>query len=178
MVDDAWVEAVARTLPELPDARRERFVREYGLPPYDAEVLTARKDVADYFEAAVRRHANPKAISNWVMGDVLRVIRERKLDDALVIRDWPVAPERWPRLVRLIDDGTHQRQDRQDGLRADGGERRARRTQIVAEQGLSQVTDSGAIDARDRAPCSTPTPTRSPSTAAARTSCSASSSAR
>src|SRR5690606_7358004 len=67
-VDRAWIEDLRGRLPELPRARRERFVREYKIPEYDAEVLTARRDLADYFEAAVARHANAKAISNWVMG--------------------------------------------------------------------------------------------------------------
>ena len=80
IVSDEWIAAVRRALPELPDARRQRFVAQYGLPAYDADVLTMRKDVADYYEAAVRRHRNPKALSNWVMGEVLRIIKERKLD--------------------------------------------------------------------------------------------------
>ena len=62
-VSREWVAEVNAAMPELPDARRARFAAEYGLPVYDAEVLTARKDIADYFEAAVRAHANPKAIS-------------------------------------------------------------------------------------------------------------------
>jgi aspartyl-tRNA(Asn)/glutamyl-tRNA(Gln) amidotransferase subunit B len=144
-VPAAWVESIAAALPELPDARRERFVREYGLPPYDAEVLTARKDVADYFETAVRAHPNPKAVSNWVMGDLLRLIRERKLDDALVIRDWPVPPERLAGLVRLIDDATISGKIAKavfEQMVTSGNPPE----QIVAEQGLSQVTDSGAIE--------------------------------
>jgi len=105
-VPEQWVTEMRGALPELPDARRERFMRDYALPVYDAEVLTARKDIADYFEAAVRAHPNAKAISNWVMGDVLRAIHDRKLDTALVIRDWPVAPEHLAALVRLIDNDT------------------------------------------------------------------------
>jgi aspartyl-tRNA(Asn)/glutamyl-tRNA(Gln) amidotransferase subunit B len=145
-VSEAWVAELRATLPELPDARRERFVREYGLPAYDAEVLTARKDLADYFEAAARAQANPKAISNWIMGDVLRVIRDRHLDTALVIRDWPVPPEHLAGLVRLIDDDTI------SGKMAKSVfeqmlENGAPPEQIVAEQGLSQVTDAGAIEA-------------------------------
>ncbi len=140
-----WIAAVRETLPELPDARRERFVREYALPPYDAEVLTARKDIADYFEAAVRAHPNAKAISNWVMGDVLRMIRDRKLDDALVIGEWPVAPDRLAALVRLIDDATISGKIAKsvfEQMVATG----TPPEQLVAEQGLSQVTDAGAID--------------------------------
>jgi aspartyl-tRNA(Asn)/glutamyl-tRNA(Gln) amidotransferase subunit B len=145
-VSEAWVAEVRATLPELPDARRERFIRDFGLPAYDAEVLTARKDVADYFETAVRAHANPKAISNWVMGDVLRVLRDRKLDTALVIRDWPVPPEHLAGLVRLIDDETISGKIAKgvfEQMLATG----ATAQHIVAEQGLSQVTDTSAIDA-------------------------------
>jgi aspartyl-tRNA(Asn)/glutamyl-tRNA(Gln) amidotransferase subunit B len=145
-VPEAWVQTVQAALPELPDARRERFVREYGLPPYDAEVLTARKDVADYFESAVRSHANPKAISNWVMGDVLRVIRDRKLDAALVIHDWPVSPAHLAGLVRLIDDATISGKIAKQVFEHMLSSGQAPE-QIVAAQGLSQVTDTSAIDA-------------------------------
>ena len=145
-VSREWVAEVQAAMPELPDARRARFVSEYNLPPYDAEVLTARKDVADYFETAVRAHPNAKAMSNWVMGDVLRLVRERKLDEALVIRDWPVSPALLAEMVRLIDDDTISgkiaktvfEQMVATGLAPDA---------IVADQGLSQVSDSGAIDA-------------------------------
>ena len=71
-----WIDRITATLPELPPARRDRLVRDYGLPVYDAEVLTARKDVAGVYEAAVRAYpAAPKAISNWVMDSVLRILK-------------------------------------------------------------------------------------------------------
>ncbi len=145
-VDEAWVERVRRELPELPAARRARFVRDLGLPEYDAEVLTARRDVADYFEAALVRHPNAKAIGNWVMESVLRVVRERKLDDALRIRDWPVAPEALAELVSLIDRETISGKIAKtvfDEIVASGrspGE-------IVEARGLVQVTDTAAIGA-------------------------------
>ena len=60
VIDDAWIAQVRATLPELPTARKARFVNEYGLSAYDAELLTGRKDVADYFEEAVKAHANPE----------------------------------------------------------------------------------------------------------------------
>ena len=145
-VSRQWVAEVQAALPELPDARRARFAEALGLPAYDAEVLTARKDVADYFEAAVAAHANPKAISNWVMGDVLRLVRERKLDEALVIREWPLPAERLASMIKLIDDDTISGKIAKtvfEQMVATGQTPEA----IVAEQGLSQVSDSGAIEA-------------------------------
>jgi len=143
-IPGGWIEEIRATLPELPDARRARFVEQYGLPDYDAEVLTARKDVADYYETAVATHGNSKAISNWVMGEVQRVLRERRLDDALVIRDWPVPAAHVGALVRLIDEETISgkiaktvfEEMLQTGKEPD---------RIVEEQGLTQVTDDAAI---------------------------------
>ena len=144
LVSDAWIDEVRRTLPEVPDARRARIVRDYGLPEYDADVLTMRRDVADYYEAAVRHHRNPKALSNWVMGDILRIIRERKLDNALVIHDWPVPPERLAAMVELIDSGEI------SGKIAKAVFEEMVNTgktpvQIVDEQGLKQISDEGLI---------------------------------
>jgi len=144
LVSDAWVESVRGQLPELPDERRDRFVRDYVIPAYDAEVLTSRKDVADYYEAAVRAHDNPKALSNWVMGDVLRLVRERKLDDALVIHEWPVAPEHLAAMVAMIDGGQISGKIAktvfEEMVISDVPPGR-----IVAEKGLTQVTDEGPI---------------------------------
>jgi aspartyl-tRNA(Asn)/glutamyl-tRNA(Gln) amidotransferase subunit B len=144
IVDRAWVEQLRRALPELPAARRDRFVAEYGLPVYDAEVLTARRDVADYFEAAVAAHANAKALSNWVMSDILRLVRERRLDDALVISQWPVSPQALADLVKLIDDATISGKIAKtvfEEMVESGGAP----GEIVARRGLTQVTDEGAI---------------------------------
>ena len=120
-------------------------MRDHGIPVYDAEVLTARRDVADYFEAAVAAHSNPKALSNWIMGDILRLVRERKLDDSFVITDWPVAPGALARLVALIDDDTISGKIAKavfEEMVAGGGEPAA----IVEKKGLKQVTDTGAIE--------------------------------
>ncbi|HVO24144.1 MAG TPA: Asp-tRNA(Asn)/Glu-tRNA(Gln) amidotransferase subunit GatB [Candidatus Margulisiibacteriota bacterium] len=143
-VSDAWIDEVRRALPELPDARRARFVRDYGLPAYDAEVLTMRRDIADYYEAAVSHHRNPKALSNWVMGDILRIIRERKLDNALVIHDWPVPPERLAAMVELIDSGEISGKIAKavfEEMVSTG----KTPVQIVDEQGLKQISDEGPI---------------------------------
>ena len=145
VVSDEWIDAVRGSLPELPDARRGRVMRDYGLPDYDADVLTMRKDVADYFEAAVHAYPrNPKAISNWVMGDVLRIIKERKLDNALVIHDWPLPPERLAALVELLDAGEISSKIAKAVFEemVDTGKTPV---QIVAEQGLTQITDETAI---------------------------------
>jgi aspartyl-tRNA(Asn)/glutamyl-tRNA(Gln) amidotransferase subunit B len=145
VVGEDWVEDVRRRLPELPAPRRARFEHDLGLPAYDAEVLTARRDVADYYEAALARHRNPKAISNWVMESVLRIVREQKLDERLRITAWPVAPENLAALVALIDEGTISGKIAKtvfEDMVASGKPPAA----IVAERGLVQVTDRAAID--------------------------------
>jgi aspartyl-tRNA(Asn)/glutamyl-tRNA(Gln) amidotransferase subunit B len=145
VVGEDWVEDVRRRLPELPAPRRARFEHDLGLPAYDAEVLTARRDVADYYEAALARHRNPKAISNWVMESVLRIVREQKLDERLRITAWPVAPENLAALVALIDEGTISGKIAKtvfEEMVASGKPPAA----IVAERGLVQVTDRAAID--------------------------------
>ncbi len=144
VVGDDWIASVRASLPELPEARCARFEHEYGIPAYDAEVLTSRKDLADYYEAAVRAHRNPKALSNWVMGDVLRLVNERKLDDALVIREWPVLPDSLAAMVALIDNGRISGKIAKtvfEEMVASG----APPDRIVAEKGLTQLTDDGPI---------------------------------
>ncbi len=144
VIDEAWIESVRGSLPELPVARRSRFRAELGLPEYDAEVLTARRDVADYYESALRRYRNAKAISNWVMESVLRIVKEQKLDDRLRIEDWPVPAEQLAELVELIDKGTISGKiaktvfEEMVTSRKPPGE-------VVRERGLTQVTDSGSI---------------------------------
>jgi aspartyl-tRNA(Asn)/glutamyl-tRNA(Gln) amidotransferase subunit B len=141
-----WIEEVRRSLPELPSDRRSRFEREIGLPAYDADVLTARRDVADYFETALARLGNAKAISNWVMESVLRIVREKKLDEQLRITDWPVTPENLAELVELIENATISGKIAKtvfEEMVATGRPPRA----IVADRGLVQVTDVEAIGA-------------------------------
>jgi aspartyl-tRNA(Asn)/glutamyl-tRNA(Gln) amidotransferase subunit B len=144
VIPEGFVAQVQVSLPELPDARRARFVDGLGLPPYDAEVLTARRDVADYFEAVVRAHPNAKAASNWIMGDVLRLIHERKLDEALTITAWPIAPEHLAELIALIDDGTISGKIAKTVFEETVAGGASPRT-VVQEQGLTQVSDEGPI---------------------------------
>ena len=106
MIDDAWVEEVRATLPELPDEKRERFQTDYGIPPYDASVLTASRELAVYYEAAVAAHNSPKSISNWVMGDIIRIANERNEQGEPDYAELPVSAENLAAMVKLIDDGT------------------------------------------------------------------------
>jgi aspartyl-tRNA(Asn)/glutamyl-tRNA(Gln) amidotransferase subunit B len=144
-IGDPFIEEVRASLPELPDVRKERFVSQYGLPAYDAELLTARRDVADYFEAAASLHPNVKAISNWIIGDLFRIIKERKLDEGLRISAWPVPPQHIGELVRLIDQG------KISGKIAKTIFEEMLRTGtapeiIMREKGLEQVSDSSSIE--------------------------------
>ena len=146
VVPEAWVDEVRRALPELPARRRDRYARAYGLSPYDADVLTQRKDVADYFEAMLADGASAKEAANWIMTELLRIVREEKLDDALVIRDWPLSASQLAKLVRLVQEGTINRNT------AKGLIPRLRGTatdpeELVRAEGLGQVSDVGALEA-------------------------------
>ncbi len=144
VVDAAWVEAVRADLPELPAARRARFEREFGLGAYDADVLTQRKDVADYFEAGVAAGAPPKEMANWVTTELLRMVREEKLDRALVIRDWPLAARQVAGLLRLVQDGTINRNTAKALVPKLRGTDRDP-AEVVAAEGLGQVSDRDAL---------------------------------
>ncbi|MCL5270220.1 MAG: Asp-tRNA(Asn)/Glu-tRNA(Gln) amidotransferase subunit GatB [bacterium] len=101
-IDDARIERVRGELPELPAARRQRFIERFGLPEYDAGVLTSSKALADYFEAALSTHGNPKALANWIMTETMRFLNE---DPDRTIADYPIAAADLADLVRLIDAG-------------------------------------------------------------------------
>jgi aspartyl-tRNA(Asn)/glutamyl-tRNA(Gln) amidotransferase subunit B len=141
-VDEAWLVSVREALPELPAQKRARFATEYGLPPYDAGVLTDSREVADYFESTARAAGNAKAASNWVMTEVLRRLKEdeRPLAQAMV------PPERLGAMIRLIDAGTISgriAKDVFDEMWRSGEEPAA----IVERKGWTQVSDTAAIEA-------------------------------
>jgi aspartyl-tRNA(Asn)/glutamyl-tRNA(Gln) amidotransferase subunit B len=146
VIDDAWIAEIRASLPELPEARRNRFISEYGLPAYDAELLTGRKDIADYFETALKTHANAKAVANWIAGDLFRVLKERKLDERLTITSWPVRADQIAELVQLIDAGKISGKIAKTVFDAMLDSERAPR-EIVAEKGLEQVSDTASIEA-------------------------------
>jgi len=95
------VDKVAKRMPELPDARAERFVREYAIPPYDASVLTGEKPLADFFEASWKLFGDAKTVSNWMMGDLLGVLHERDLE----IKEAKLTPKTFAGMLRMIKDG-------------------------------------------------------------------------
>jgi aspartyl-tRNA(Asn)/glutamyl-tRNA(Gln) amidotransferase subunit B len=137
-----WVEEVLRSLPELPDARRERYMSEYGLPVYDATVLTATRETGDYFEACVRLHPQPKVVSNWVMGELARLLNATGTE----ISASPVRPEQLAALLKLIDDGTISGKIAKtvfEKMFDTGKDPQV----IVKEQGLVQITDENALRA-------------------------------
>jgi aspartyl-tRNA(Asn)/glutamyl-tRNA(Gln) amidotransferase subunit B len=141
VVGAAWVEEVRRSLPELPAERRERFVRSFAVPAYDADVLTQDRAVADYFEAAAGESGNAKAASNWVMTEVLRKLKE---DDRPPAR-CPVSPQALAGLIRLIDAGTISGKIAKDVFLKmwQAGEPAS---VIVEREGLTQMSDEAALE--------------------------------
>ena len=140
-VSEAWIEKIKADLPELPRARKKRFVEQYKIPVYDAGVLTMTRELADYYEAVTQVCSDFKMVSNWVMGEVLRVLNERKID----IADFPISPERLGKLLNLILNKTISiniaKTVFEEMLQSD-----AEPEAIVEEKGLAQVSDRGLIE--------------------------------
>jgi aspartyl-tRNA(Asn)/glutamyl-tRNA(Gln) amidotransferase subunit B len=142
-LDDGFVDGVRADLPELPRARRDRFVARYGLPVYDAAILTQSRALAEYFETAARATPNAKAVSNWIMSEVLRVL---PADDEDAIRGCRITPAHLAALVRLIDEGTISGKIAKtvfETMWSEGADPRV----IVERDGLTQVADAGALAA-------------------------------
>ena len=142
-LDATWVEQIRAALPELPRARRQRFVAAYGLPAYDAALLTQSRALAEYYEAAVRGFPQPKLVSNWVMSELLR---ELPGDDERAIEQAKVTPTRLAGLLRLIEDGTISGKIAKtvfETMVRTGEEAAA----IVRREGLTQMADAGALTA-------------------------------
>ena len=140
-LDSQWMDDIRRDLPELSDARRDRLIAEYGLPPYDAEVLTNSREMADYFEKAVGVGASAKTTSNWIMSEVLRLLNEEGGE----IEDFKIPPESLGEMVRLIDDGTisgKMAKDIFEKMYSSGSGAR----EIVEREGLSQISDLSELE--------------------------------
>jgi aspartyl-tRNA(Asn)/glutamyl-tRNA(Gln) amidotransferase subunit B len=137
----AWVDEIRAGLPELPRQRRQRFTSQHALPPYDADILTQSRALADYYEAAVREFPQPKVVSNWIMSELLR---ELPGDDERAIANAPITPARLAGLLTLIDDGTISGKIAKDVFQKMFRLGEDART-IVAREGLTQVADEGAL---------------------------------
>jgi aspartyl-tRNA(Asn)/glutamyl-tRNA(Gln) amidotransferase subunit B len=140
LVDDAWVEKIRKELPELPLAKRERFLRDYQIPEYDAGVLTADKALAQYYEDVVKLCDKPKQASNWVMGDVLRFLNEDKLD----IRQCPITAGALADMIKLIEAGTISGKMAKEII-PDMYKTGKSPQKIIEEKGLVQITDEGEL---------------------------------
>ena len=103
VIDDDWLEQVRASLPELPEEKRARFIGEFGLPAYDAGILTSSRELAEYFEIAEKIFPQPKKVSNWMMTELMR---EMKGEDGINIRECPVTPENLAELLIMIDKGS------------------------------------------------------------------------
>ncbi len=146
LVDERWISGVKSSLPELPKERRDRFVDRYGLPRYDADILTLERALADYYEEAASRISQSnsegyKIISNWVMTDVLRVIN----DEHLTVSDFPVSPEHLAAMVNLIADGVISGKIAKEVFDEMLKTKEHPKT-IVERKGLVQVSDAGALE--------------------------------
>lgn len=140
-IDQKWQDEVRSHLPELQAAKRKRFIEEYALPEYDARLLTESKPVATYYERAVAVHNSPKALSNWMMTEVLRELKERELD----ARDFPLAPEQLAAIVRMVDEGKISNKIGKDVF-SKVLESGRTPDEIVKAEGLLQVSDAGELE--------------------------------
>ncbi len=139
-IADQWIDELKQTVPELPARRQKRFVSEYGLPDYDADVLTSSKGLADYFENCVKLFNQPKTVSNWVMGELLRELN----NSGKSVEQSPVSPERLVSLLKLVEAGTISLKVAREifpELYASGKVPE----EIVKAKGLAQVSDEGAL---------------------------------
>jgi len=139
--EQAWVDEIARSLPELPDEKRARFIKA-GLSPYDASVLVAERETADYYEAMVKAGADAKAAANWLNNEYFGRLNKENI----AIADGPVSAEANSTIVQMVAASTISgkiAKDLLDIVWKEGGDPRA----IVEKRGLKQVTDTGAIEA-------------------------------
>ena len=140
-LDDEWRNKILADFPELPLVRRSRFVSEYGLPEYDAEVLTSERTLSDYFEATVKNYpGDPKRASNWIMNDVLRMLNEKGIPAG----DLKLTPVYLADIIKLVDSGTVNTSTGK-ALILKVEESGSAPGKIVESEGLAQVSDDSAI---------------------------------
>jgi len=136
VIEKTWMETIRKSIPELPEDRKNRWIQEYSLPHYDASVLSEDKSIADYFEAVVKEGVDPKQASNWVMGEVLRILNEEKIDLSVL----KVQPLNLAMIIGMIRDRTISssagKKLFQESARSGMDPR-----EVVSQLGLKQVSD-------------------------------------
>jgi aspartyl-tRNA(Asn)/glutamyl-tRNA(Gln) amidotransferase subunit B len=141
VIDDQWLDQVRETLPELPGPKKARFVSQYGLPEYDAQVLTASRQTADFFEACLAYCANAKRVSNWVMGELTGFLNTAGIS----IDQSPVSAENLGKLVQMVEKGKISGKIAKTVFAEIAATGRSPE-KIVAEKGLAQVSDTSALE--------------------------------
>ncbi|SEO05143.1 aspartyl/glutamyl-tRNA(Asn/Gln) amidotransferase subunit B [Amphibacillus marinus] len=139
-IDDAWKERIRAEIPELPDARKARYINELSLPAYDAMVLTSTKEMSDFFEATISAGADVKLASNWLMGEVSAYLNKQQQE----LHDLPLTPDALAKMIILIGDGTLSSKMAKKvfaELVENGGDPE----QIIKDKGLVQISDEGQL---------------------------------
>ena len=137
-IDEAWIEGIRAMMPELPDERKARFMSEFELPHYDAEVLTAARELADYFEAAYLTFPQAKKLSNWIMTELMRELKEKDISDC------PISPKNLAALLNMIDKGDISGKIAKIVF-TDMLETGKDAATLVQEKGLVQMSDAGEL---------------------------------
>ncbi|WP_422122623.1 Asp-tRNA(Asn)/Glu-tRNA(Gln) amidotransferase subunit GatB [Planococcus sp. X10-3] len=140
VIDDAWIERVRAEIPELPDARKARYVSELGMSPYDAMVLTLAKPISDFFEATVAEGADAKLVSNWLMGEVSAYLNAEQKE----LADTALTPAGLAGMIKLIGDGTISSKIAKKVFR-ELIEKGGNANEIVKAKGLVQISDEGVL---------------------------------
>jgi aspartyl-tRNA(Asn)/glutamyl-tRNA(Gln) amidotransferase subunit B len=140
-VPQEWIERIKESLPELPDDKKLRFIAKYKIPEYDAGVLTSSKELANYYEECLRYHPDPKLVSNWVMGEVLRELNERKIE----VGQFRVKPDNLAGLLKQIEQGAISGKMAKEIFHqmVENGRSAA---EIISERGLAQITDEKYVN--------------------------------
>lgn len=140
VIDREWVEEIRQGLPELPEAKKERFISEYGLPEYDADILTSSRRLADFYEETVKGFNNPKIVSNWVMGELLRILKEEGKE----LEEISLTPADLVEMLQLMEKGTISGKIAKTVFE-DMFHTGKKAAKIVEEKGLTQISDEGEL---------------------------------
>ncbi|PYS29863.1 MAG: Asp-tRNA(Asn)/Glu-tRNA(Gln) amidotransferase GatCAB subunit B [Acidobacteria bacterium] len=144
VVDSEWIRTTDRSMPELPESRRRRFIKEYALSEYDAGVLTATRALAEFFEETAGLSGQPKIAANWIMGDLLRFYKDSNAD-LKDLSESPVSPKMLTEMIALVEKGTISGKIAKTVLEEMYKTGRQAQ-QIIEEQGLIQISDTGEIE--------------------------------